>query len=137
MIRRFKNHRRQSGNALVEFGVVSTLLFSFTFGIVDFGRALYTYHYVSNAAREGARYAMVRGSTSASPATQNSISDYLKNTPLGIDPARMTVTATFEPNNQPGSTAKVTVEYDFKFIMPYLPSGTVNMKSTSQMVIAH
>jgi len=54
---------RERGSTLLEFGLVAIVLFTFIFGIIDFGRALYTYHFVSNAAREATRYASVRGSS--------------------------------------------------------------------------
>ena len=54
------HHER--GSALVEFAIASTVALTLIFGIVDFGRGLYTYHLVSNAARAGSRYAIVRGS---------------------------------------------------------------------------
>jgi Flp pilus assembly protein TadG len=54
---------RDCGTNLVEFGLVSILFLTMLFGIVDFGRALYAYHFVSHAAREAARWAAVNGST--------------------------------------------------------------------------
>ena len=51
------------GSAVLEFGLVVVMFFMFVFGVMDFGRALYTYHFVSNAACEATRYAMVRGSS--------------------------------------------------------------------------
>ncbi len=136
VIHALQSRTGQRGNALVEFAFVVTLLLSFMFGILDFGRALYTYHFVSNAAREGTRYAIVRGSTSPSPASQTDVRNYLNNVPLGISASAMTVTATWTPDNNPGSTVEVTVHYNFKFMMPFLPNFTVVMKSSSQMVIS-
>jgi Flp pilus assembly protein TadG len=51
----------QRGNATIEFALVMVLLLSFLFGIMEFSRALYAYHFVSHAAREATRFAMVRG----------------------------------------------------------------------------
>ena len=127
--------RRQRGNALVEFAVVGPLLLTFLFAIFDFGRALYTYHFVCNAAREGTRYAIVRGSKSAIPATQSSIQTYLGNVPMGIDPNKLTVTTIWPTNNNPGSVVQVTVQYNFNFFMPFMPATTIVMKSSSQMYI--
>jgi hypothetical protein len=53
----------QRGSALVEQALVLTILLAVIFGIIDSGRALYTYHFVSQAAREATRWASVRGST--------------------------------------------------------------------------
>ncbi|MFZ3201823.1 MAG: TadE family protein [Candidatus Acidiferrales bacterium] len=132
---------RQRGSTLVEFAVVLTVLFMFLFGVMDFARALYAYHFVANAAREGARYAIVRGSTCSSwgtacPAAASDIQTYLRNVPLGINPNNVTVTTTWTPNNNPGSTVQVKVQYSFQFILPFLPKSTLVMTSASQMVIA-
>ena len=44
--------RSQSGSVLVEYALTIVIFLTLMFGIVDFGRALFTYHYVSEAARE-------------------------------------------------------------------------------------
>jgi Flp pilus assembly protein TadG len=50
----------------VEFALVTVLvLFPLIFGIIDFARAAYAYHYVSYSAREAARWASVRGAQCA------------------------------------------------------------------------
>ena len=50
----------QRGGAMVEFAIVVPLLMLFVMGIVEFGRAWNTYQVVTDAAREGARRAVVR-----------------------------------------------------------------------------
>ena len=49
-----RRHRFR-GQAVVEFALVVPLLMMFVFGIIDLGRAIYTYNGVSQAAREIAR----------------------------------------------------------------------------------
>lgn len=57
----------ERGSSLVEFAIVAVfILFPLIFGIFDFARAAYAYHYVSFAAREATRWASVRGSQCAS-----------------------------------------------------------------------
>lgn len=139
---------RERGNALVEFAIVSTASLTLMLGIVDFGRALYTYHLVANAARSGTRYAMVRGSTctvSGCPATGDAIQTYVRGLAPGIDPNLLQVSTTWssgngcsDPANQgPGCVVAVKVSYDFRFVMiPLVPDVTLTMASTSQIVIA-
>lgn len=146
--RYFRGEEGERGSNLVEYGIVLTLLLMMLFGLIDFGRALYAYHFVSDAAREGTRYAMVRGSTCTSPgcpASGSDIQNYLKNVPAGIDPAQLTVTPTWNPNgnlnctgaqNAPGCVVEVQVSYNFNFMLPFLPRSTVVMQSSSQMVIS-
>jgi hypothetical protein len=46
----------------VEFAFVATLLFLMLFGILEYGRFLFVYHLTTNAARDAARFAVVRTS---------------------------------------------------------------------------
>jgi Flp pilus assembly protein TadG len=52
---------RQRGAALVEYAFICIVFFSLIFGISGFGHALYVYHAVNNAAKEGTRWAAVNG----------------------------------------------------------------------------
>ena len=52
------------GQSLVEFALVFPLFMLIIFGIFDAGRLIYTYNTVSNAARDGARVAIVNQSAS-------------------------------------------------------------------------
>ncbi len=53
----------EQGSSLVEFALIFLVMMAMMLGIIDFCRAAYAYHFVSNAAREATRYAAVRGST--------------------------------------------------------------------------
>jgi Flp pilus assembly protein TadG len=53
------NRRRSRGQGLVEFALVLPLILLLIFGILDLGRAVFTYNTVSQAARSGGRKAMV------------------------------------------------------------------------------
>jgi len=53
----------ETGSALVEMAISLFLLVILVFGIIEFGRALYIKNTLTNAAREGARLAVVSTST--------------------------------------------------------------------------
>lgn len=149
-------HRIQ-GNALTEFALILPVVVACIFGVIEFGRALYTYHFVSNAAREATRWASVRGQscdatvyTSACPAGQSDIQDFVAGiAPPGIDKSPSTLVVAAEwvvppgksnscnkfPKN-PGCAVQVQVTYNFKFVLPFLPTSTYRMKSTSEMIIS-
>jgi Flp pilus assembly protein TadG len=72
----------ESGGTLVETAISISVLLTFIFGAIEVGLMLYSYHFVSYAAREGTRYAIVRGSTcsgfsSACPAAASDIQNYV------------------------------------------------------------
>lgn len=133
--------QHERGSAVVEFAAAFTVLFMFLFAIMDLSRALYSYHFIADAAREGTRYAMVRGATctsytTACPAAASDIQTYLKNVPAGINPSSLTVTTTWNPNNSPGSVVQVQVRYSFQPIFPLMPKGALVMTSSSEVVIS-
>jgi Flp pilus assembly protein TadG len=60
-----RKRRRQQGQALAEFAIVIPIFLLILFGIFDVGRAVYAYSSVTNAAREGARLAIVNQDTAS------------------------------------------------------------------------
>lgn len=143
----------ERGATLPETAIVLTLLLAVMFGIVDFGRALYTYTFVATAAREGARWAIVRGAECTGldhcPAQQGSadVQPYVQSLSEGAtDPSKMSATLQFTgcsggaaggPVNARGCVAQVTVTYPFQFLLPFVNGGQILMTSSSQMVISH
>ncbi len=55
---------RQRGSTMYEFAWVLPFILLTLGAMFDFGRTMYAYHFISYAAREGARFASVRGSSS-------------------------------------------------------------------------
>ena len=58
---------RSRGQALTEFALIAPIFFFTMFAIIEFGRAVYTIQMLNNAAREGARYAIVHGAAGLPP----------------------------------------------------------------------
>jgi Flp pilus assembly protein TadG len=52
---------RQRGVSLVEYAFILMIFLALLFGISGFGHALYVYHAINTAAKEGARWAAVNG----------------------------------------------------------------------------
>lgn len=147
--------RKCRGNTLTEFAFVIPFLLTGIFGVIEFGRALYAYHFVSDAAREASRWASVRGRgcnawPQSCPASAADVQNYVVSiAPPGIntDPLKLLANTSWVappgkgnfcrsfPNN-PGCAVQVEVTYQFKFILPFLPTSTYSMKSTSEMVIS-
>lgn len=56
---RIRRRPRSRGQALAEFALTLPIFLILVFGMLDVGRAVYTYNTLTNAAREGARFAIV------------------------------------------------------------------------------
>lgn len=109
--------RRQRGQSLVEFALVLPVLLIILMGIFDFGRAIFAYNAVSNAAREGMRVAIVNQNAAAIEAEALAAT-------TGMDPTQITVT--FTPCTGAttlGCMVKVRVAYNWSAITPII--GTV------------
>jgi hypothetical protein len=66
-MRRLGSRRPRAGQALVEFALVAPIFIFVLLTLIEFGRAVYYTQMLHNAAREGARYAIVHGSASFCP----------------------------------------------------------------------
>ena len=86
--------RGQTGSAIVEFTLVALMFFMLSLGLAEFGRAIFDYSIVSSLAREGVRWAAVRGSASGHAATADNISSYVQSKASGMN---LTVTVTWTP----------------------------------------
>ncbi len=60
-MRKRVSSKNQKGSTVAEFAVVAGLFFMIIFGIIEFGRLLYTHNALTDAARRGARYAVLHG----------------------------------------------------------------------------
>jgi Flp pilus assembly protein TadG len=138
------NHRR--GSSLPETAIIMAVLLSMMIGIVDFGRAMYTYAFVAQLARQGARWATVRGSQCTlldhCNAQTSDVQTYVRSLSVGATTANgITATATWpscppgSSGNAPGCVVKVTVNYTFKFLLPWFPAA-LPLSSTSEMVVS-
>jgi len=67
----FPRLKTEDGTTLVEFAFVCLLFLAMLFGICEFGVVLYTYHFVSHAAKSAARWAAVNGSTCSTDSSCN------------------------------------------------------------------
>ena len=54
-----KSAQGERGATLVEFAIGATVFLTVMFGVIEFGRALWVHNALSDAARRGARYAVV------------------------------------------------------------------------------
>jgi uncharacterized protein (UPF0333 family) len=74
MVMRFVKRRRSRGQSLVEFALVLPLFLLLVMAIMDLGLAVFSYNSITNAAREGARLAIVNQDTAkiTTRATQQS-----------------------------------------------------------------
>jgi Flp pilus assembly protein TadG len=124
------------GQTFAEFMMVVLPTIGLIFGIVSFAMTVYTYSFLSNAARDAVRYAIVHGSKSTSPATSDVIQTFVRNEAQGLKASAISVSTSWNPDNRPGSTVNVQVSYSYQPFYPF-NSVTLPLSSSAQMVISY
>lgn len=106
------------GQGTVEFALALPIFLLLTFGVIELGWLVYSNHTLTNATREGARYAMVHGERSDTPATEESVEQVVQER-SGALPGDITVTKLeFEsPDREPGTEVTVETSYDYQPIV--------------------
>lgn len=138
-----KIRTEERGTTMAEFAMIAGVFFLIIFGIIEFGRLLYTHNALTDAARRGARYAAlhhqadvscvqnvtVYGETNVDPTTCAPTGPALIN---GLTPAKVIVTyAGADADNNPDTPptdygmnlGTVTVEitnYTFTLSIPFV-----------------
>jgi Flp pilus assembly protein TadG len=110
-----KRYRSQKGAALLEAAITVPIILLISVGIFEFGRAYQTWQVLTNAAREGARLAVIQGSTDADITTR--VRNYMQS---GALPNYGTATVTINRNviltgSDKGS--KIQINYPFQFMV--------------------
>lgn len=156
--------RNGRGQAVTEFALVIPIFLLVLYGIIEFGRYVYTVQVVNNAAREGARYAIVHGAKSLSPSgpmpgdlvfgvptnatdpTGENVRDAVRNYAVGVIgsidfPAQTCpFSAPFPTNpcwdtsNLRGEKVTVVVHTTFSLLLP-IPIPTITVEGSSTLVV--
>jgi Flp pilus assembly protein TadG len=124
-------YRNRRGAVLIEFVMISAILMMSIIGVMEFGRAVWTRNSLGHAAREAARWAIVRGNESGRVADTAAVSAFVLSK-IGTRP--LSINTVWSPNKDPGSTVTVTVQHQFRAVVPIVPQ--VMLSSRSRMVIS-
>ena len=124
-----------SGQTLAEFPMAALVAVLFTTAIVVCGVAIYSYNFVSQAARDASRYASVNGANSSNPVDSGDVKQFVLNEATGLNTNALSVSTSWKPDNKPGSVVSVSVTYNFRPFYP-MAGTTLPLTSSSQMVIS-
>jgi hypothetical protein len=115
--------KSERGAELIEFALVFPLLLFVVLGIVDFGFLFQRMEVVTNAAREGARIAVLPGYST--PDVKDRVCDYVQGGGVPMTAAQclsdanilvQNVTITAGGNAMPGKSVSVTFPHQYMFI---------------------
>lgn len=134
---------RERGQAAVEFALTLPILVIVVLVIFDFSRAIWYYTALAEAAREGTRFAIVHGASSASPvgpvANDATAQDVVRRFAFAMDANQLRVVFTW-PNgtNEAGDPVRVEVGYTYVPLTGFIAGGaSIPLTSTSEALIVY
>ncbi len=135
MFRHATTKSGESGSTLVEFAIGATVFLTVMFGVIEFGRALWTHNALADAARRAARYAVNQPASSPAGVKTTGTNvgpsiTAIRNVAVYGDPAggSQPLVTDLTPENLnvqysgfgvgQGTVAVTITNYQFKFVMP-------------------
>jgi Flp pilus assembly protein TadG len=111
--------KRQQGQAAVEFALVVVSLVILLISMLEMTMFIYTYVALTNAAKEGVRYAVVHGASAASPSGPGSSTNVVSKVQSFANASLHSlssdnISVTYPNGNSPGNAVQVTVSYAYK-----------------------
>jgi Flp pilus assembly protein TadG len=123
---RTKNFKQdEKGSTLVEYAIGATVFIMAIFAVLEFGRALWAHNALTDAARRGARYAVLN-----TPDKDTQIKNLVVygnpaggTKPLvpGLSTSNVTVSRSGDFSVNSGTATVSITGYQFKFVLPMLP----------------
>lgn len=104
--------RAEAGQALVEFALVAPLLILLVIGLVEFGRAWNAFQVITDAAREGARTAVIADPAITQDSVYSTIQSALARAALDADSAVIDLSGV---DGATGTPARIEIRYPYRF----------------------
>ena len=129
MLSRFVRNER--GTAMVEMAIVLPIIILFFLGMIDFGRAIFLYNNLTNAAREGARFGASQVQGGSTPPAPGPIQDTTKVRIVDFSGQPLDATASIVATTTISKITVTITNYSFKPItpLPMVSSLKLNVKA--------
>ena len=114
--------RSARGQSLAEFAMVLPIFLILIFAVIDFGMGLRSYISLTNATREGARYAAVGNPAGAYPIDCATGTTVVGRVCAGMEGLNLDnlegVSVTYPEGQNPGNDVSVAAQYTYEYITP-------------------
>jgi TadE-like protein len=120
-----RSKKRERGSTLLEFAIGATVFLTAMFAVLEFGRALWIHNALADAARRGARYAVINVQDEAKVKNVVVYGDEDGGTKplvdnLGVGNVSVNYSG-FEMNK--GTVSITITNYEFQFVLPFLATS--------------
>lgn len=119
-----KNARRRRGLAVVEAAIIMNVLLLVVLGVLEYGWMFMVSDEIHNAARQGARLAVLPDATASS--VKSAVETVLTNSKLQGTTHTVTITPTDPMGVTPGNNVKVEITLNYVSLTHFVPTpGTL------------
>lgn len=134
--RRRTGRSKRRGQALVEFALVAPILLLLVLGLIDFARAWNVYQVITDAAREGARAAVVEDGSLTQADVEAIIEAALGRANLNLDAADIQI-LDFGADRGDPTAVRIEYEYQLGWLGAFLAfaQGEDQLTLTSEIVM--
>lgn len=138
MMMRHQQKARTRGQSIVEFALITPLLLTLLFGLIEGGRIIYTYNAVNHAAQEAARVGVLADTGGVGDVKARAID---AGDPLTINAGDVSVEvnngSTTFGDRDIGDRLAVTVGHDFTPIVALVFGSTasIHLSGTSELMV--
>ncbi|MGH2379666.1 MAG: TadE/TadG family type IV pilus assembly protein [Candidatus Limnocylindria bacterium] len=134
MILRRRPSNRSMGQSMVEFALILPILLIVLVGMLDFGRAIFAYNSVANAARSATRIAIVNQ-------TVSDVEDAAESEAVGLDP--LTIVVEYDDGGTACSPVKLGCIASVRVSHAWMPAtplvnamiGPITLESSAAMPV--
>lgn len=138
MAARRRGREGRRGQALVEFALVAPILLLLILGLVDFARAWNAYQVITDAAREGARAAVVENETITQDSVKSVVGAAMARASLDANEPTTVITITGLDSGR-GNPTTVRIEHQYQLgwvgALMALAQGSDQLTLTSEIVM--
>ena len=129
--------RNERGQTLLEYSVVILTVLTVIFGVFETARLVLAYTTLAEAARAGARYAVVHGADCTGACVPDDGTATAQNVASAAGLTSATATTTYSPpgTTVPGTLVTVTVSYTFVPVTPLAALGVPLSSTTEAMIV--
>ena len=118
-----RSNKKERGETLVEFAIGATVFLTAMFAVLEFGRALWVHNALADAARRGARYAILNPASDAASVRNVVVfgDPGGGSQPLVENLTTDNVSVTYSSFSLDSGTASVSITgYQFRFVVPII-----------------
>jgi len=120
---------------MIEMALVLPVYFLLVFGTMQLCFVLFGYCNATYACRQAARFAAVHGTGSTYTCTNADLQKIAKQYLWGTPPLGTTITTSWYPDNNPGSSVTVKISVVYPTVIPFSRLSTITVGTAAQALI--